>query len=111
MFSRFGSRLDERTRTMLARGRAVREALKQPQFDPLPASVQIAVLLGATAGLYDNVPSAHIAEASGRIRNLLGKQLPGLAESIEAGEKLSTGDREALLKLAGETISWNPQNP
>ncbi len=60
VFSRFGSRLDERTRQTLARGRAVREALKQPQFDPLPASVQVAILVAATAGLFDNLfqPSA-----------------------------------------------------
>jgi F-type H+-transporting ATPase subunit alpha len=111
VFSRFGSRLDERTRTMLARGRAVREALKQPQFDPLPASLQIAILLGATAGLFDTVPSAHVAEASARIRDSFGKQLPALAESIEAGNKLSASDREALVKLVGEAIAWNPQNP
>jgi len=45
VFSRFGSRLDDQTRTTLARGRAVREALKQPQFDPLPASAQMAILV------------------------------------------------------------------
>src|SRR5271169_1192374 len=55
VFSRFGSRLDERTRQTLARGRAVREALKQPQFDPLPASAQVAILVAATAGLLDNL--------------------------------------------------------
>ena len=57
VFSRFGSRLDEQTRTTLARGRAIREALKQPQFDPLPASVQVATLVAATAGLFDNLSS------------------------------------------------------
>jgi F-type H+-transporting ATPase subunit alpha len=42
VFSRFGTRLDERTQSILARGRAVREALKQPQYAPLPAADQIA---------------------------------------------------------------------
>ena len=66
VFSRFGSRIDERTRQTLARGRAVREALKQPQFDPLSATEQIAVLLAATEGLFDNVPPEQIGEASAR---------------------------------------------
>src|SRR5579883_2701874 len=55
VFSRFGSRLDEHTRETLARGRAVREALKQPQFDPLPAAEQVAILVAATSGLLDNL--------------------------------------------------------
>ena len=50
VFSRFGTRLDEHTRKTLARGRAVREALKQPLYSPLPAAVQIAILLAPPAG-------------------------------------------------------------
>ena len=57
VFSRFGTRLDEHTRQTLVRGRAVREALKQPLYDPLPATEQIAILLAAAAGLFDNLPA------------------------------------------------------
>lgn len=106
VFSRFGSRLDERTRQTLARGRAVREALKQPQFDPMPASDQVAILVAATAGLFDAMLPDPIIEASVRIRKALREQLPGVAESIEAGHKLSDTDREALVRLAQEAIQW-----
>jgi F-type H+-transporting ATPase subunit alpha len=108
VFSRFGSRLDEHTRMTLARGRAVREALKQPQFDPLPASVQIAILVAATAGLFDNLPSERVADASARIREMLPQALPRLVESIESGGRLSDADREGLVKLAGEAIACKP---
>lgn len=110
VFSRFGSRIDERTRQTLARGRAVREALKQPQYDPLPATDQIAVLLAAIEGLFDNVPPEQIAEASGRLRQVLTERLPLLRESVEAGKKLSDGDRRAIVKLAEEVIRsvWKP---
>ena len=89
VFSRFGSRLDERTRQTLARGRAVREALKQPQFDPLPASAQVAILVAATAGLFDNLAPERVAEGSARIRAALREELPHIAILIEAGDKLS----------------------
>jgi F-type H+-transporting ATPase subunit alpha len=111
VFSRFGSRLDEHTRTTLARGRAVREALKQPQFDPLPAASQVATLVAATAGLFDNVASEQVATAAARLRQLLAGKLPAVAESIESGKPLSGADRAALVQLAEEAIACKPANP
>jgi len=108
VFSRFGSRLDERTRTTLARGRAIREALKQPQFDPLPAAVQVATLVAATAGLFDGMSPEQVAGASAQIRMLLGQKLPRIVESIEAGNSLSDSDRASLVALAEEAIAWKP---
>ena len=111
VFSRFGSRLDERTRQTLARGRAVREALKQPQFDPMPAAEQVVVLLAATSGLFDGLSPERAGEASERIRKALAERLPALTASIQAGNKLTGDGREALLKLAQEEIAWKPRNP
>ena len=110
VFSRFGSRIDERTRQTLARGRAVREALKQPQYDPLSATEQITVLLAATDGLFDDIPPEQIAEASGRFGEVLTERLPLLRESIEGAKKLSDGDRQAIVQLAKEVIGsvWKP---
>lgn len=108
VFSRFGSRLDERTRTTLARGRAIREALKQPQLDPLPPSVQVATLVAATAGLFDNLSPDQIASASAQIRTSLAQRLPRVVESIEAGSRLSDGDRAALVALAEGAIPCKP---
>jgi F-type H+-transporting ATPase subunit alpha len=108
VFSRFGSRLDEQTRTTLARGRAIREALKQPQFDPLPASVQVATLVAATAGLFDNLSPEQVANGSAQIRSVIAERLPGVIESIEAGKRLSDADRAALVTLAEEAIACKP---
>jgi len=108
VFSRFGSRLDEHTRTTLARGRAIREALKQPLLDPLPASVQVATLVAATAGLFDSLSADQVANASAQIRNLLAQKLPRVVESIEAGSRLSADDRAALVALAEEAIACKP---
>jgi F-type H+/Na+-transporting ATPase subunit alpha len=102
VFSRFGTRLDEHTRQTLARGRGVREALKQPLYDPLPATEQIAILLAATAGLFDDLPAEKVVAASARIREMLPRELPHLYEQVENGEKLADADREALIVLAGK---------
>lgn len=95
-FSRFGTRLDEETRRTIARGRRVREALKQPQYQPVPVAEQIAVLFAVTEGLYDDLPLERIGEASDRVRRYVRERLPELYEDIQQGNKLSQEDREHL---------------
>lgn len=111
VFSRFGSRLDEHTRMTLARGRAVREALKQNQYDTLTPAEQIAILVAATAGLFDDLTAERVTEASARMRERLPVELPEIMQSIVAGVKLSQRDREAIVALAREAIGWIPRNP
>ena len=87
-FSRFGTRLDERTRKTLEHGYRVREVLKQAQFDPMPVAQQIAVLLAVTQGLFDDIPLERVATAEKAVRRLLCEQLPEPCRRIEAGEHL-----------------------
>jgi F-type H+-transporting ATPase subunit alpha len=109
VFSRFGSRLDERTKQTLARGRAIREALKQPQFDPMPAAEQVAILVAATAGWFDQLAPDRVVEASARLREAFATRLPEIARSIEAGQMLSDSDRKQIVKLAEEIVTtWKP---
>jgi F-type H+-transporting ATPase subunit alpha len=110
VFSRFGTRLDEHTRQLLERGRAVREALKQPLYDPLPAAEQIAILLAATAGLFDSVPPETIGQASLNIRERLRADMPQIYGAIDGGQQLGREDRETILDLARRAVSavWKP---
>ena len=110
VFSRFGTRLDEHTRQTLARGRAVREALKQPLYDPLPAADQIAILLAATSGLFDNMPPEKVVDASARIRELLPIEMPGFRELVESGEKFGEVARNSVLAIAAKAVGaeWKP---
>lgn len=113
VFSRFGTRLDEHTRQTLARGRAVREALKQPLYDPLPATEQIAMLLAATSGLFDNVPADEVVRASARMRAMLRNDMPHIYALVESGEKLSDADRAGLIGVAEKAVGaeWKPSKP
>ena len=103
-FSRFGTRLDRATRQILERGRRVREVLKQPQYEPIPVAEQIAVLLAVTQGTFDRLPLEGIAAAQKAVRQAIVEQLSDLCQKIEVGEKLSQGDRLALLEAAKRAI-------
>jgi F-type H+-transporting ATPase subunit alpha len=104
VFSRFGSRLDERTKQTLARGRAIRESLKQPQFDPIPAAEQVAVLIAATAGLFDPLPPERITEASDAVRRSFREKLGSIRDAIHAGRSISEADKQQIHDLAREAI-------
>jgi F-type H+-transporting ATPase subunit alpha len=54
-FAQFGSDLDKVTQNQLNRGARLTELLKQPQFSPLTAAQQVAILFAGTQGLLDDV--------------------------------------------------------
>src|SRR6202789_4378454 len=54
-FSQFGSDLDKVTQNQHNRGARLTELLKQPQFSPLTAAQQVAILYAGTQGLLDDV--------------------------------------------------------
>ena len=103
-FSRFGTRLDERTRRTLDHGYRVREILKQNQFDPMPVAQQIAVLLAVTQGLFDAVPLDRVAAAEKAVRHMLCEDIPDLCQRIEAGMSLESADRDLILNKVREAI-------
>lgn len=97
-FSRFGVQLDEETRRALERGRRVREVLKQPQYQPIPAAEQIAVLLCVSSGLFDDIPLSKIAEAQRTVREIMRDQMQELSRRIVQGENLGDEERQAFLE-------------
>jgi F-type H+-transporting ATPase subunit alpha len=99
-FARFGTRLDPETRRRLERGRRVREVLRQPQYEPLAVSGQIAVLLAATEGLLDPLEVDAVAGAEAAVRNAVREALPELCRAIDAGETLDAEDRKRLIATA-----------
>lgn len=103
-FSRFGTRLDERTRRDLERGRRVRETLKQPQYRPLPAADQVTVLLAAAEGVFDPIAPEHISDVEAVVRRRLHAEAGDLVSQIERGEPLGDDARERLLEIAGAAV-------
>jgi F-type H+-transporting ATPase subunit alpha len=110
VFSRFGTRLDEHTRQLLTRGRAVRESLKQPLYDPLPATEQIAILLAATSGLFDDMTADAVVQASRKIRAMLPVEMPRIYDLVGSGAMLGDADRQQLTGIMRKTVAaeWKP---
>ena len=54
-FAQFATDLDETTRKQIERGRRITEILKQPQYQPMPFEVQVAILYAVTNGYLDHV--------------------------------------------------------
>jgi F-type H+-transporting ATPase subunit alpha len=103
-FARFGTQLDEETRQTLARGRRVREILKQPQYHPLPVAEQISVLLAVIEGVFDQLPLNRIHKVEYAVHRDLRDELPDLFERIQAGEPLSDEDRQQLVEMVRHKI-------
>ncbi|WP_371059421.1 alternate F1F0 ATPase, F1 subunit alpha [Rhodosalinus sp. 5P4] len=97
-FARFGTQMDEETRTKLARGRRVREILRQSEGLHLSVPDQIAALLAATSGLFDDIPVEDIARAERRAMDAARKNCEEITTRLAEGGALEDADRDALLK-------------
>ena len=104
IFARFGTRLDDQTRATIERGRRVREALKQRQYAPVPATEQIAVFVAVNGGAFDDVPLALIPAAERAVRKAVVDRLPHVCELMLAGEKLSPDDLDIVLRTAVNAV-------
>jgi F-type H+/Na+-transporting ATPase subunit alpha len=105
VFARFGTRLDEATQQILARGQRVREVFKQDQYQPLSAAAQIAVLFALNQGIFDAVPLSKIKEAQYLIMKEFQAKLPEIEQSIEADHPFHPQDQATLFKLCQEVIN------
>jgi F-type H+-transporting ATPase subunit alpha len=74
LFTRFGARLEPALQARLARGRVLRELLKQERLAPVSAAGQLAWLLAFKHQLLEDLPPAEVA-------GTLARLLAGLADS------------------------------
>lgn len=111
MFARFGTRLDEKTRQTIERGRRVRKVLNQPELQPLTIPEQIAVLLAVTEGLFDDMDVEGIPEAEKKVREAVTEELSEICRIIEDGEELSADDQAAIIETARGVIEKETEEP
>jgi len=104
-FARFGTQLDDETRRKLTRGLRVREVLKQREHDHIDVPEQIAVLLAATEGLFDNLEPDAVAAAEQTLRKAVPAQAPEICGAIAAGEDLTQANRAALIAVMRDALS------
>nr|YP_010121369.1 ATP synthase CF1 alpha subunit [Isolepis setacea]QRE78366.1 ATP synthase CF1 alpha subunit [Isolepis setacea]ULQ66353.1 ATP synthase CF1 alpha subunit [Isolepis setacea] len=98
-FSQFASALEKTTQNLLARGRRLRELLKQSQADPLTVEDQIATIYTGTNGYLDALEIEQVRFFLQELRSRLKNKKPGFQEIISS-TKTFTEEAEALLKEA-----------
>jgi len=103
-FARFGTRLDENTRQIIAHGRRIRSCLKQSEFEPMTISEQITVLLALTAKMFDSVPLEAMREAELALCKAAAMIPAEIVERFTSAATFDYIDRAAILQLAGETL-------
>ena len=75
-FAQFASDLDKATRDQLNRGEKLSEIVKQPQYQPLPVEKQVAILVAATSGKLDDVPTAKVKDFETGLYRFLETEQP-----------------------------------
>ncbi len=103
-FARFGARLDEDNRKVIEHGRRIRACLKQPEFAPVSVPEQIAVLLGLTAELFDDVPLDRMKDAEQAVRKAAAEIPAQVRERLDGADKLSDADREMIIDISRQAI-------
>ena len=104
-FARFGTRLDDVTRARLARGSAVRTALRQAERDPMSALEQLSVLVTAMDGMFDQFNEQQISAAMRLVRNAAVQKLAVIEQRITDNQTLQDEDRELIIACAHTALS------
>jgi len=104
-FARFGTQLDAETRRKLTRGLRVREVLKQREGDHVDVPEQIAALLAATEGLFDELEPDAVADAEQTVRHAVRTRQPDICGRIADGSMLGDADRAALIEVMRSALA------
>ena len=103
-FAQFSTDLDAQTKSQIERGKRLTEVLKQPQYEPMPVGMQVAILYCVTQGLFDTVTVDEVKQFEQTLIDHLEKKYPKLlAELIKEGDvpettfdKIVTAARDVL---------------
>lgn len=103
-FAQFGSDLDKATRDTLARGSRMTELLKQPQYAPMDAADQVAVLFAAGEGYTDTIAVEDVPRYADALLARIHRTYPELHDLVRSGKKLPPEALERLRELSAETL-------
>jgi F-type H+-transporting ATPase subunit alpha len=97
-FAMFASDLDAASRGQLARGAALMELLKQPQYTPYPVEEQVVSIWAGTKGKLDDVPIEDIKRFESELLDHMRRKTDVLTTIATTGKLES--DTEAALAAA-----------
>jgi F-type H+-transporting ATPase subunit alpha len=102
-FAQFGSDLDEKTKTLIERGKRATEVLKQPQFRPLTVEKEVAVLYALTRGHLDDITVEQVGAFEADFLAYLDGEGKDAIAALETSKALNE-DIEALLQKHIATV-------
>jgi F-type H+-transporting ATPase subunit alpha len=98
-FAQFGSDLDAKTQGLIERGKRIVELFKQPQYNPIPVEIQVAVLWASQNSFIDDVPVDKVKDFQARLSEFLTTRKADLMAKIRK-ELVVSDEITALLKAA-----------
>ncbi len=101
-FAQFGSDLDKVTQNQLNRGVRLTELLKQPQFAPLTAAQQVAILYAGTQGLLDDVEVQDLRAFEDNYYSFFDSAHPDILADITRKKALDDDLRKRLTAAINE---------
>src|SRR5213079_541438 len=101
-FAQFGSELDAKTLAQIDRGKRIMEIFKQPQYNPIPVDVLVAVIWAMQNGYLDQVPVERVKEFQTKFTEFLTTRKVDLLAKIEKEKALSDALTADLKTVADE---------
>src|SRR5437867_1534068 len=101
-FAQFGSELDAKTLAQIDRGKRIIEIFKQPQYNPIPVDVQVAVIWAMQNGYLDQVPVERVKEFQTKFTEFLTTRKVELLAKIDKEKALSDALTADLKTVADE---------
>ena len=96
-FAQFSSDLDAETRRQLEHGKALMEMLKQPLCQPKSDAEQVVILVLASHGMLDTLPTAEQREKTAAFVRQFRADVSGTMQRIEANGKLEPDQVDTIL--------------
>jgi F-type H+-transporting ATPase subunit alpha len=87
-FAQFGSELDAATQAKIDRGKRILELFNQPQHQPIPVELQVALLWAVQNGYVDQIPVERVKEYQARLAEYLTSSHGELLRTIAAKQSL-----------------------
>jgi len=109
VFTRFGTMVDERTHKVIEHGRRIRAVLGQAQFAPLALGEEVALLLGVSERVLDELTLEQVESFRTRLGTWLAERCPEALtlsdRSPPVPDDLRARLKEALIALARTVAS------
>jgi F-type H+-transporting ATPase subunit alpha len=88
-FAQFGSDLDKATQRQLNRGQRLVEILKQPQYQPMPAEKEVAILFAGANGYLDEYPAQTVSDYEKQMLDFMESKHPEILKELKEKNDIS----------------------